>query len=110
MLAVLLGATVELSQAMVNMVDLYLRPEFAAHRAKIAQLAKAGDAKSEAALEGYAREALRMCLLFIWERYCHIDDDFSTRVMQDLTRPSLVYCVRVYSSSLAHILTLDLRY
>ena len=45
--------------AMINMVNLYLDDKFVEERKAITALATSNDAKSEALLEGYAREALR---------------------------------------------------
>jgi len=55
-LSVLVVATVELSQAMINMVNLYLDDSHAEQRAKI----QSADPKDGKILQGYAREAFRI--------------------------------------------------
>jgi len=55
-LSVLVVATVELSQAMINMVNLYLDDNHAEQRAKI----QSADPKDGKILQGYAREAFRI--------------------------------------------------
>ncbi|TDL21825.1 linoleate diol synthase [Rickenella mellea] len=59
-LATTVASSVEVSQCLINMVNLYLQPEFAKHKANIEALIQNNDPKSNSTLEGYARESLRL--------------------------------------------------
>jgi len=59
-LAVVLISSVEFSQALIHVVNLYFQKEHAEHLKNIVELAKTPGASSDAQLQGYVREALRL--------------------------------------------------
>ncbi|KAI0695351.1 heme peroxidase [Cerioporus squamosus] len=63
-LAFLVGSTVELSQAMVNVIDFYLDPTKPTDVQTLATKSKSLSGKDEVVMQGFVLEALRLCPTF----------------------------------------------
>lgn len=63
-LGLVVGSSVNLAQAAVNVVDFYLDDAHSAERAQVVKLVNMNDQRSAELLRGYVCEAMSACLCF----------------------------------------------